>query len=439
MIVAWDFETDPEFQPELDWIDAFVREQVEPVDLAVPNPLDMQDPLRNRLIKPLQAQIKARGLWAFHLGRELGGPGLGQVQLALMNESLGRSRAAPTVFGCQAPDSGNAEVLAHYGTPEQKRRYLEPLLANEIVSCFAMTEPQGGSDPKMFTTTARLEGDQWVLDGEKWFATNAAFASFFITLAVTDPDAADPYRRMSTFIVPADTPGIRFIRNMHVVNEPGRGSHGYIAFEHVRIPADHMLGGRGDAFKVAQVRLGGGRVHHAMRTLGQCKLAFDMMCERALSRHTQGEVLADKQLVQAMIADSWLKLEQFRLLLLRTAWRIDRAGDYRKVRKDIAAVKAAMPGVLHDIAANALQIHGSLGMTNEVPFVDQIITAFRMGIADGPTEVHKLTLAKQLLRDYAPSPDLFPTRHAPKRRAAALERFRALLDGADGDLLASMA
>ncbi|HLY56919.1 MAG TPA: acyl-CoA dehydrogenase family protein [Stellaceae bacterium] len=436
--MGWDFGTDPAFQKELDWIDGFVREKVEPVDLVVSHPLDMASPLRNALIKPLQAEVKARGLWAFHLGRELGGPGLGQLQLALMNESLGRSRAAPVVFGTQAPDSGNAEVLAHYGTLEQKRRYLEPLLANEIVSCFAMTEPQGGSDPKVFTTTAVLDGSEWVLNGEKWFATNAVFASFFITLAVTDPDAADPYKRMSTFILPAGTPGIRFIRNMHVVNEPGRGSHGYIAYDNVRIPADHLLGPRGAAFEVAQVRLGGGRIHHAMRTLGQCKLAFDMMCERALSRVTQGSRLADKQMVQDKIAESWLQLEQFRLFLLQTAWKIDKFNDYRKVRKDIAAVKALMPRVLHDIAANALQIHGSLGLTNEVPFVDQIITAFRMGIADGPTEVHRITLAKQVLRDYSPASGPFPTRHAISRRAEARERFAELLAAGDDDLLAAI-
>jgi acyl-CoA dehydrogenase len=288
----------------------------------------------------------------------------------------------------------------------------------------------------VFTTTARLEGDEWVLNGEKWFATNAVFASFFITLAITDPDTENPYKRMSTFIVPADTPGIRFIRNMHVVNEPGRGSHGYIAYDNVRIPADHLLGPRGEAFTVAQVRLGGGRVHHSMRTLAQCKMAFDMMCERALSRSTQGSLLGDKQLVQAMIADSWLQLEQFRLFLLRTAWRIDKLKDYKKVRKDIAAVKALMPKVLHDIAANALQVHGSLGMTNEVPFIDQIITAFRMGIADGPTEVHKVTLAKQILRDYTPSEGAFPTGHLIKREADARERFAMLLADTDDDLLA---
>ncbi|MEL7029692.1 MAG: acyl-CoA dehydrogenase family protein, partial [Pseudomonadota bacterium] len=337
--MAWDFETDPAFQEELDWIESFVSNEIEPIDHVIGHPLDMQDPVRNKLIKPLQSQVKERNLWAFHLGPDLGGPGLGQLKLALMNESLGRSRSAPVVFGCHAPDSGNAEILSHYGTPDQKARYLEPLLANEITSCFAITEPQGGADPKVFEARAEPIDGKWRISGRKWFATNARFASFVITMAVTDPDADNPYKRMSMFIVPIDTPGVEFIRNMSVVNEPGPPSHAYLGFNDVVVPDENMLGPRGAAFEVAQVRLGGGRVHHAMRTLAQCRHAFDMMCERALSRFTQGEQLAKKQMVQEKIADSWLQLEQFRLFLLQTAWRIDKYNDYKKVRKDIAAVK----------------------------------------------------------------------------------------------------
>ncbi|HUN53067.1 MAG TPA: acyl-CoA dehydrogenase family protein, partial [Candidatus Sulfotelmatobacter sp.] len=416
--MAWDFETDAEFQGVLNWVDKFVREEVEPLDHVLGLPHDVHNPNNRKLVKPLQAKVKEMGLWACHLGPELGGQGYGQLKLALLNEILGRARFAPIVFGCQAPDSGNAEILATYGTDEQKARYLRPLLDGDIVSSFSMTEPHAGSDPTMFKVRAEMSGNHWVINGEKWFSSNARFASFLVVLAVTDPEAS-PTRRMSMFIVPRETPGVNIIRNVNAGMEGGEeGTHGYIRYENVRIPTDHLLGERGQGFVVAQTRLGGGRIHHAMRTLGQCRVAFDMMCERALSRFTQGSKLADKQMVQDKIAESWLQLEQFRLLLLRTAWRIDRAGDYRQVRKDIAAVKVLMPRVLHDIAANALQIHGSLGLTNEVPFVDQIITAFRLGIADGPTEVHKVTLAKQVLRGYAPSPDGFPTRHAPKRASA---------------------
>ena len=210
------------------------------------------------------------------------------------------------------------------------------------------------------------------------------------------------------------------------------GTHSYIRYEDVRIPKDHLLGERGEGFVVAQTRLGGGRIHHAMRTVGVVKRAFDMMCERALSRVTKGEVLARKQLVQAMIADSWVQIEQFRLLVLRTAWKIDRYDDYMRVRADISAVKAAMPQVLHDVASRALQIHGSLGVSDEMPFGAMVLESFHMGLADGATEVHKVTLARQVLKDYKASDDLFPTMHLPKLRAHAHEKYDDLLYATGG-------
>ncbi|KFX61937.1 acyl-CoA dehydrogenase family protein [Paraburkholderia fungorum] len=423
--MSWDFETDPDFQAELDWIEQFVRDEVEPLEHVLGSPWNIHDPKFQILVRPLQQQVKDRKLWACHLGPELGGPGYGQVKLALINEILGRALFAPIVFGCQAPDSGNAEILAHYGTQVQKARYLAPLLAGDIVSCFAMTEPQGGADPKVFTTRAARDGNDWVISGQKWFASNARFADFFIVMAITDPDVS-AYKGMSMFIVPAGTPGLSILRNVGMADEP-EATHAYLAFDQVRVPADHMLGAPGEAFVVAQVRLGGGRVHHAMRTIGLAQKALDALCERALSRHTQGSALADKQMVQEKIADSWLELEQFRLLVMRTAWRIDRYQDYQKVRKDIAAVKAAMPKVLHDIAARALHVHGSIGASSEMPFAGMISRAFQMGLADGPTEVHKVTVAKQLLRDYAPCADLFPAYHRPTAAAAAERKFRAAL------------
>jgi acyl-CoA dehydrogenase len=424
--MSWDFETDPEFQKELDWIEKFVREEVEPLDYVLDSPYEVDNPIRNRLVHPLQAKVRERKLWACHLEPELGGQGYGQLKLALMNEILGRSRFAPTVFGCQAPDTGNSEILAKYGTPDQKKRYLEPLLANQIVSCFSMTEPQGGADPKVFQTRAELRGDNWVINGEKWFSSNARYSSFLITMAVTDPDAP-PYQRLSTFIVPRDTPGLNVVRNVGVGQE-SEGTHGYLRYQDVQIPKDHLLGPRGGGFVVAQTRLGGGRIHHAMRTVGQVRKAFDQLCERALSRTTQGSLLADKQMVQEKIADSWIELESFRLLVLRTAWRIDRYKDYLKVRKDIAAVKAQMPKVFHDVAVRALQVHGSLGVTPEMPFVDQVLESFVMGLADGPTEVHKITLARQILRDYKGTSGLFPTGHIPALREAALKKYAGMLE-----------
>jgi len=432
--MAWDFETDPEFQKELDWMDEFVTEEIEPLNFVIPNPYQLDNPIRQELIPPLQEQVRKRKLWACHLGPELGGQGYGQVKLALMNEILGRARSAPTVFGCQAPDSGNAEILAHFGTDEHRERFLEPLLDNRIVSAYSMTEPHAGADPKEFTTRAELIGNEWVINGEKWFSSNARYATFLILLAVTDPDAA-PYKRMSMFIVPRDTPGVEIVRNVGIAGEaPGDGAHGYVRYSDVRIPRENLLGPRGGGFLVAQTRLGGGRIHHAMRTCGLVKRSFDLMCERTLSRHTQGELLANKQMVQEMIADSWLQMEQFRLLVLRTAWRIDKYKDYKVVRRDISGVKAAMPQVLRDVASRALQIHGSLGLSNEMPFSSFVIESYHMGLADGPTEVHKVTLARQLLGDYEGTDDLFPERHIPKLREAALRRYADVIERHVGNL-----
>lgn len=423
--MAWDFETDAEFQTALDWMDDFVKREVEPLDHVLGSPYDVADPKNIKLVRPLQAQVKERGLWACHLGPELGGPGYGQVKLALMNEILGRTRFGSVVFGCQAPDTGNSEILAHFGTPAQKEQFLKPLLANEIVSCFSMTEPQGGADPGVFTCRAELDGDDWVINGEKWFSSNARWSSFLIVMCVTDPEQPT-VNRMSMIIVPTDTPGVDIVRNVGFATER-EGSHAYIRYTDVRVPKDHMLGGRGQAFKVAQVRLGGGRIHHAMRTLGRVKMMFDMMCERVISRETKGEKLADKQMVQERIADAWIMMEQFRLLVLRTAWRIDHYQDYMKVRHDIAAVKAQMPKVLHDIASTALYLHGSIGISSEMPFADQVLQSFHMGLADGPSEVHKITVARQLLRGYEPTGDLFPSYHLPRLRAEAEEKFAAVL------------
>jgi acyl-CoA dehydrogenase len=433
--VAWDFETDPDFQSKLDWADAFVTEHVEPLDLVWPGleftPLDGE---RRRAIEPLKQMVRDRGLWATHLGPELGGAGYGQLKLSLLNEILGRSSWAPIVFGCQAPDTGNAEIIAHFGTPEQKVRYLKPLLNGELFSCYSMTEPQGGSDPSTFTCSAVKDGDEWVINGWKFFSSNAKTASFFIVMVVTNPDV-EVYRGMSMFLVPADTPGIVIERNLGLGAEgPEHGSHALIHYDNVRVPADALLGDEGQAFAIAQTRLGGGRIHHAMRTIGLSQRAIDMMCERALSRRTQGSLLAEKQFVQGYIADSYAQLKQFRLFVLYTAWSIDKHNNYLKVRKDIAAIKVLMPGVLHDIAQRAMQVHGALGVSNEMPFSRMLIGAAVMGLADGPTEVHKVTVAKQVLRDYKPTEDLWPTGHIPKRREAALAQYAEYLEHEVGNL-----
>jgi acyl-CoA dehydrogenase len=432
--MVWDFSTEPEFEEKLEWMRTFVRERVEPLDLVYPglafHPLDDE---RRRIVDPLKREVRDRGLWACHLGPELGGHGYGQVKLALMNEILGGSQWAPIIFGCQAPDTGNAEILAHYGTPEQKERYLMPLLNGEVFSCYSMTEPHAGADPKMFTTRAEKDGDEWVINGWKFFSSNARTSSFLIVMAVTNPDVS-PYKGMSMFLVPTDTPGVNIVRNIGLMSERGDdGMHALIHYENVRVPADALLGGEGQAFVIAQTRLGGGRIHHAMRTVAACRRALDMMCERALSRETQGSLLAEKQFVQGDIADSYIELTQFRLMVLYTAWEIDRYHDYKRVRKDIAAIKVLTPKVIHDIGYRAMHLHGALGVSNEMPFAQMMMVGYTLGIADGPTEVHKVTVAREVLKDHKPAPGLWPTAHLPERRAEAQARIAAELEHVVGN------
>jgi acyl-CoA dehydrogenase len=425
----WDFSTEPGFQAKLDWMDRFIREEVSALDVLFPSVAlvyNTEHKASRAILRPLQQIVREQGLWACHLGPELGGKGYGQVKLGLMNEIIGRSIWAPTVFGTAAPDTGNAEILAMFGTQQQKDRYLQPLLDGQIVSCFSMTEPQAGADPKEFTASARRDGDSWVINGEKWFSSNARYAAFMLVLVVTNPEAPIQ-KRMSMFIVPRETPGLKILRNAPHMTERAEldeGTEGYLHYDDVRVPLDHMLGGEGMGFAVAQARLGGGRVHHAMRTVGQCQHALDMMCERALSRRTQGDLLADKQTVQTMIADCHIELEQFRLLVLHTAWIIDRShGDPNASRKHIAMVKVATAKIFHDVIQKALHLHGSLGTTFEMPLAYMWMHVPTMATADGPTEVHRFTVAKQLLRKYKPAPGLFPTEHMPPKEAAARLRY----------------
>lgn len=417
-----DFRIEPELQSKLDWMATFVREKCEPMDMLFPGhgaPYDVANAESRAYLKPLQDMVKTQGLWACHLGPELGGPGLGQVTLALMNEILGRSYWAPTVFGTAAPDTGNAEILAMFGTEEQKARFLKPLMEGTIVSTFSMTEPQAGADPKEFTCRAYREDDEWVIEGEKWFSSNTRYASFLIVMAVTNPEAP-PYERMSMLIVPTDTQGIEYIRHSQTMGDKqgeDDGIHAYIRYNKVRVPLDAMLGGPGEGFKVAQARLGGGRVHHAMRTVGKCQRAIDMMLERAVSRRTQGKQLSEHQFVQGPIADSIIELEQFRLLVLKTAWIIDNE-PHGAARTHIAMCKVQMAKVYHDIVQRAIQIHGSLGVTLELPLADMWMGLPSLALADGPTEVHKAQVAKAYLKTAKPAPGLFPSEHIPTRLAA---------------------
>ena len=422
--MAWDFTTDPEFQKKLDWADGFVRDNVEPLDLLYPklafSPLE--PPLKG-LVDQLKDEVRAQDLWAAHLDPELGGKGYGQLKLALLNEILGRSGWAPIVFGCAAPDTGNAEIIAAYGTPEQKAKYLQPLLDGEAFSCYSMTEPQGGADPTQFRCRAERDGDEWVINGEKFFSSNLRTASFLIVMAVTNPDVS-PYRGMSMFLVPAETPGIRVLHHLGLGDEPWHeGTHAHVRYENVRVSTDNLLGGEGQAFEVAQRRLGGGRIHHAMRAVAGAKRMFDMMCERVLSRSTQGSLLADKQLVQEAIADSWVQIQQFRLLVMYTAWLIDQSST-AAVRQYVSACKVLAAQILTDIGQHTAHLHGALGVSNAMGLVG---ASGAMGLVDGPTEVHKVAIARQVLKEHRPHPDGWPTQFRPRKLVAARHRFEQMV------------
>ena len=359
--MSWDFSTDPDFQQDLDWMRELVREEIWPLE-AIWHELGMDGLLR--ALAPVQEQVKERGLWAAHLPPELGGQGMGQVRLGLMHEILGTSPIAPLAFGNAAPDSGNSELIALAGTDEQKDRWLHPLLAGDMRSAFSMTEPHTpGSDPTQLATRATKEGDDWVIDGRKWFSSNASIADFLIVMAVTNPEAR-PSQRASMFIVPVDTPGVEILRDVPTMEHPQGsfgeyGGHAEIAYESVRVPAEALLGGEGEGFILAQHRLVPGRIHHCMRWLGVARRAFDMMCERATYRHAHGSVLADKQTVQNWIADSTAEMQAARLMTLHAAWKMDTQGA-SAARTDVALIKFFGAKVLHDVVDRDDEHRGAL-------------------------------------------------------------------------------
>jgi acyl-CoA dehydrogenase len=426
--MAWDFSTEPEFEEHLAWMRDLVRDEIWPIE-AIADEIH-QDEL-DRLLAPIKERVKERGLWAAHLPRELGGQGFGQVKLGLMNEILGTSIYAPPAFGCQAPDSGNSEILAIAGTEQQKERWLYPLLRGELRSAFSMTEPETpGSDPTQLRTRAVRDGDGYVLNGHKWFTSNGSIADFLIVMAVTDPDAA-PHERASMFVVPVDAPGVTLVRDVPNMEQPYQhfgmlGGHTEILYEDVRLGPEALLGGEGEGFLIAQQRLVPGRIHHCMRWLGVSRRAFDMMCERALYRPVRGGLLKDKQTVQNWIAESAAEMQAARLMTLHAAWKIDRFGS-SAARVDVSLIKFFGARVLHDVVDRALQLHGGLGYSTDMPLEMLYRYARHARFVDGADEVHKESVARQILRAYEAPEDGIPTEHVPTRRAAARARFADML------------
>ncbi|MCU1429940.1 MAG: bbsG 2 [Actinomycetia bacterium] len=425
--MVWDFSTEPEFEAKLAWARQFMRERVYPLETL---PLD--DGQFRRLTAPLKEETKQAGLFAAHLPPELGGTGYGQVKLALLNEIVGSSAIiGPVVFGSQPPDSGNAELIAIAGTADQKARYMRPLLDGELRSCFSMTEQGRGSDPTLIETRAVLDGGEWVINGQKWFSSNGSVADFIIVMCRTN-DRENAHDRFSMIIVPKGTPGVH-IRDVPSMQHPYERPPMYaneseITYENVRVPAENILGEEGKAFVLAQQRLGPGRIHHCMRWLGQSKRAFDMLCERAVSRSVHGSMLAEKQSVQNWIADSLAEIEAARLMTLHAAWRIDRDG-VAAARTEISMIKFFGAQVLHNVIDRALQVHGSLGYSADLPLEEMYRTARSARIYDGPDEVHRVTVARRVLRGYEPVD--MPTEHVPTRRLAAMAVYGALLADAD--------
>jgi len=321
--MAWDFSTEPEFEAKLEWMRAFLRDEIFPLEV-----LDLNYEQLLEVIRPLQEEVKRQGLWAAHLPPDLGGMDFGQVKLGLMHEVLGQSPYGPVVFGNNAPDSGNAELLAvgieMSGREDQRTQWLQPLLDGELRSAFSMTEPNtAGSDPTLLSTRAVLDGEEYVINGHKWYTSNGSVADFLVVMAVTNPDV-HPYQGSSMFIVPVDTPGVDIVRDVPSMEDPGTyfgklGNHAEIRYTDVRVPAANLVGNEGAGFQLAQARLGPGRIHHCMRWLGQSRRAFDMLCERAVSRYAHGSTLAEKQTVQNWVADSLAEMHAARLMTLQAA------------------------------------------------------------------------------------------------------------------------
>jgi acyl-CoA dehydrogenase len=371
---------------------AFMEAHVYPNERALASDDD-------ELIRSLRAKAKDEGLWAPHVPPEVGGTGQGFLAYAHLNEEIGRSVYAQLVFGCQAPDAGNAEILHLFGTEEQKERWLRPLVAGEIRSFFSMTEPEvPGSDPTTLRTTARREDDEWVIDGHKWFSSGADGAAFGIVMAVTELEAK-AHARASQIIVPAETPGVEIARPIPVMGHAGRGwsTHCEVWYRGVRVPVTNTLGEPGDGFRIAQRRLGPGRIHHVMRWLGQMQRAFELLCTYSLEREAFGSRLADKQTVQNWIADSAAEIHACRLMTLDAAHKIDE-GD--EARVEVSVIKYYAARVLHDVIDRAMQVHGARGLTDETPLAAMYAMARGARIYDGPDEVHRMVVSRRILKEF---------------------------------------
>lgn len=391
---------DARLQLLLSSIREFIRTEAYPLENDF-----LQKPFRDLVpaLTEKREQVKAHGWWAPHLPEEYGGLGLSLMDFARVSEELGRTPIGHYLFNCQAPDIGNMEILIAHATATQKERYLWPLVRGEVRSCFSMTEPEHpGSNPTWMSTTATRAGDEYVVDGHKWFTSSAEGAAFAVVMAVTNPADANSYRRASQLIVDTDAAGFKIVRNIRVMGDPGSdyASHAEVRYEKCRVPASNLLGSEGDGFRIAQERLGPGRIHHCMRWIGICERAFELMCGYAARRElAPGAFLGERQNVQEWIADSRAEIDAARLLVLHTAERIDREGQ-AAAREDISLIKFFVAKILLKVLDRAIQVHGALGVTDETMLSYWYRHERAARIYDGPDEVHKAVVARSILRRY---------------------------------------
>jgi acyl-CoA dehydrogenase len=399
-----DFEFGSRVEELRDRIRGFMDEHVYPVEAEAIEAIDEEVapgvPYPEILVG-IRARAREEGLWNLFMPDERYGAGLGNWEYGVLCEEMGRSPLiAPMAFNCAAPDTGNMEILAEHGSDEQRERWLEPLLAGEIRSCFSMTEPDvAGSDPTTLQARAELEGDEWVINGHKWFTSGAVGAALAIAMVVTDPDAA-PYGRASMILVPVDAPGFELVRPVPVMGHDKGPGHCEIRYTDCQVPASNLLGERGGGFVIAQDRLGPGRIHHCMRAIGTAERAIELMSRRANEREAFGERLADKQFVQDFIARSRMEVDQARLLTLYAAWQMDTAGK-RAARQAISMIKVVAANVVMDVLDRAIQVHGALGLSDDTPLAAMWRYSRMLKVADGPDEVHKMVIARRELNRWA--------------------------------------
>lgn len=396
-----DFDAGAEVEGLLERVRAFMDANIYPQETELLRAIDDEVkpgvPYPKALVE-IREKAKADGLWNLFLPDEEFGAGLTNWQYGILCEEMGRSpMVAPMAFNCAAPDTGNMEILLEHGTDEQRDQWLSPLLEGEIRTCFSMTEPEtAGSDPTGLAATAELDGDEWVVNGHKWFTTGAVGASLAIVMANTE-QSENPYANASMILVPTDTPGFDLVRPIKVMGHDKGPGHCEIRYEDCRVPAGNILGKRGEGFLVAQNRLGPGRIHHCMRAIGTAERALEMMCVRAAKREAFGGPLADKQFVQDFIAKSRLEIDQARLLTLNAAWAMDTVGK-KAARQEISMIKVVAANMVMDVLDRAIQVHGALGMTDDTPLVGMLLYSRQLRLADGPDEVHKMVIARREVR-----------------------------------------